>query len=60
MDITDQMVQAAIGKAIEAGLLPRNAVREDPRGSEALIRPIVQAVLATMRHRRQHLASEPA
>lgn len=46
MDITDEMLQAAVRKAIEAGLLPRNARRDDARGSKELMRLIVQAALS--------------
>lgn len=51
MDITDDMLQAAVRKAIEAGLLPRNACREDAQGSKELIRLIVQAALSTGAHK---------
>lgn len=46
MDITDEMLQAAVGKAIEAGLLPRNASRDDASGSKELMRMIVHAALS--------------
>jgi hypothetical protein len=45
MNITDEMVQAAIRKAIEAGLLPRNACREDAEIYKELVRLVVQAAL---------------
>ena len=46
MDITEDMLQAAVRKAIEAGLLPRNACRDDASGSKELMRLIVQAALS--------------
>lgn len=46
MNITDEMLQAAIRKAIEAGLLPRNASRDNAEESKAIMRLIVQAALS--------------
>lgn len=45
MDITDEMLNAAVRKAIEAGLLPRNAHRDDATGSKELMRTIVVAAM---------------
>lgn len=46
MKLTNDMLQAAIRKAIEAGLLPRrHACREDARANEELVRLVVQAAL---------------
>ncbi len=46
MNITDEMVQAAIRTAIEAGLLPRHACREDAEINKELVRLVVQAALS--------------
>lgn len=46
MDITDEMLQAAVRKAIEAGLLPRNACRENANENKEMMRLIVQAALS--------------
>lgn len=50
MNITDEMLQAAVGKAIEAGLLPRNACRENAIESREIMRLIVQAALSAEPH----------
>jgi hypothetical protein len=50
MEITDEMLQAAVRKAVEAGLLPRNACRDDVIASKEIMRPIVQAILAANPH----------
>ncbi|MGE5648980.1 hypothetical protein [Noviherbaspirillum sp. UKPF54] len=50
MNITDEMLQAAVGKAIEAGLLPRNACRDNAVESKELMRLIVQAALSAEPH----------
>jgi hypothetical protein len=39
------MLDAAVKKAVEAGLLPRHAYREDTSGYQELIRYVVQAAL---------------
>jgi hypothetical protein len=39
------MLDAAFKKAVEAGLLPRHACREDTKGYQELIRYVVQAAL---------------
>ncbi len=43
--ITDEMLDAAVKKAVEAGLLPRHACREDNSGYQDLIRYVLQAAL---------------
>lgn len=43
--VTDEMVDAALKKAVEAGLLPRHACREDTKGYLELIRYVVQAAV---------------
>lgn len=43
--VTDEMLDAAVKKAVEAGLLPRHACREDSQGYQELIRYVVQAAL---------------
>lgn len=45
MKISREMLEAAMGKAIEAGLLPRHAPREDVSSYEELMRFILQAAL---------------
>ncbi|WP_136419985.1 MULTISPECIES: hypothetical protein [Oxalobacteraceae] len=45
MNLTDEMLQAAIKKAIEAGLLPRHPRREDAETNRELIRLVVMAAL---------------
>lgn len=45
MNITNEMLQAATKKAIEAGLLPRNACRENLPAHQELIRFILKAAL---------------
>ncbi len=46
MDITDEMLRAAVRKAVEAGLLPRNACRDEANESKEIMRLIVQAALS--------------
>lgn len=55
MDITDTMLQAAVRKAVEAGLLPRRACREDAKESRELMRLVVQAALGAL-HDEPHQA----
>ena len=43
--VTQEMVNAAVKKAVEAGLLPRHACREDTEDYQKLIRYVVQAAL---------------
>lgn len=43
--ITDEMLDAAVKKAVEAGLLPRDACRADTLGYQELIRYVVTAAL---------------
>lgn len=45
MDITDAMLLAAVRKAVEAGLLPRRACRENAQENRELMRLVVQAAL---------------
>lgn len=45
MDVTTEMLQAAVRKAVEAGLLPRHARPEDGRIHQELIRFILEAAL---------------
>jgi len=45
MDVTYEMLQAAMRKAAEAGLLPRHARSEDVRINQELVRAVVQAAL---------------
>ncbi len=48
MYITEQMVDAAMRKAIEAGLLPRHACGSEVAANQELIRYILQAALETI------------
>lgn len=43
--VTDEMVEAAVKKAVEAGLLPRHACRDDTQGYQQLIRFVLQAAV---------------
>lgn len=45
MDLTEEMLDTAVQKAVEAGLLPRHACREDRYGQRELIRFVLQAAL---------------
>lgn len=45
MNITNEMLQAAMKKAVEAGLLPRNAYRENMSANQEVIRFILKAAL---------------
>lgn len=47
MNLTEEMLDIAMKKAVEAGLLPRDACREDRYGQRELIRYILQATLET-------------
>lgn len=53
MIITNEMLQAAMKKAVEAGLLPRNAYRENMQGNQELIRFILKAALDASPLRKQ-------
>jgi len=56
--ITNEMLQAAMRKAVEAGLLPRNAYRENMTDNEELIRFILKAALDASPARRPISAQE--
>lgn len=43
--VTEEMLDAALKKAVEAGLLPRNAWREDRQEYQELVRFVLQAAL---------------
>lgn len=43
--VTEEMLDAAMKKAVEAGLLPRHACREEASDYQELIRYVVQAAL---------------
>lgn len=45
MKVTNEMVQIAVKKAVEAGLLPRHACRDDTGTYQQLIELILQAAL---------------
>lgn len=46
MDITDQMLKLAVVKSVEAGLLPRRALREEFEDAQNLMRMILQSALS--------------
>lgn len=50
MQVTDEMIRQAMKKAIEAGLLPRDALTSDTMGSQDLIREILQGALDVAAH----------
>jgi hypothetical protein len=43
--VTEEMLDAALRKAVEAGLLPRNACREERQEYQELVRFVLQAAL---------------
>ncbi|MDQ9170726.1 hypothetical protein Q8A64_09930 [Oxalobacteraceae bacterium R-40] len=45
MNITDEMLKAAIAKSVEAGLLPRRALREEFDDAQEVMRSILQSAL---------------
>lgn len=45
MKVTKQMLDAAMRKAVEAGLLPRDALRGDSFGEQEVIRHVLEAAL---------------
>jgi hypothetical protein len=60
MDVTYEMLQAAMRKAAEAGLLPRHARSEDARINQELVRAVVQAALDASPGRSASQAAQPA
>ena len=48
MNVTEEMLEAAMKKAVEAGLLPRHACRDDLAVNQELVRYILQAALDTV------------
>jgi hypothetical protein len=48
MNVTEEMLDVAMKKAVEAGLLPRHACREDLSVNQELIRHVLQAALDTL------------
>ncbi|WP_136419202.1 hypothetical protein [Herbaspirillum sp. ST 5-3] len=59
MNITDEMLTAAITKAVEAGLLPRRSLREDITEARLLMRDILKAALAPMRQTKPIVETSP-
>ncbi|HJV50791.1 MAG TPA: hypothetical protein VJ652_05015 [Noviherbaspirillum sp.] len=59
MNITDEMLTAAITKAVEAGLLPRRSLREDITEARLLMRDILKAALAPMRQTKPVVETSP-
>lgn len=66
MKVTNEMIEAAMKKATEAGLLPRHACKEEVSINRELIRIVVQAALdvpyvpqATSRPHLQIVRAEP-
>ncbi|HJV80435.1 hypothetical protein [Noviherbaspirillum sp.] len=57
MNITDDMLTAAITKAVEAGLLPRRSLREDIAEARLLMRDILKAALAPTRQAKSAIAA---
>lgn len=46
MKVTKQMLDAAMRKAVEAGLLPRSALRQDSFADREVIRLVLEAATA--------------
>lgn len=55
MQITDDMIDTAMKTAIDAGLLPRDAIANDVMNRRALIRQILESALqaATVKFEQQ-------
>lgn len=53
MNLTEEMLDAAVEKAVEAGLLPRNACREDFAANRDLIRFVLQAAIDRVQRTRR-------
>lgn len=47
MQVTESMIETAMKTAIEAGLLPRDAMGNDVMNRRALIRKILESALQT-------------
>jgi hypothetical protein len=47
LNITDEMLKAAITKSVEAGLLPRRALREEFNDAQEVMRSILECALDT-------------
>ena len=45
MNITDEMLKTAVVKSVEAGLLPRRALREEFEDAQEIMRMILQSAL---------------
>lgn len=48
MKITDDMLKIAVAKTVEAGLLPRRALKEDFEQAQHLMRMILESAFDTM------------
>jgi len=60
MKVTTEMIDAAMKKATEAGLLPRHARGEDASINRELIRMVLSAALESERnHARQSVPNAP-
>jgi hypothetical protein len=45
MNITEEMLKVAVTKSVEAGLLPRRALKEDFHDAQEMMRAILQSAL---------------
>jgi hypothetical protein len=54
MNVTDEMLQAAMRKAIEAGLLPRRACPQELEINQQLLLLVVQAALNALSAETSH------
>ena len=45
MHITEEMLKVAVAKSVEAGLLPRRALKEDFYDAQLMMRAILQSTL---------------
>jgi hypothetical protein len=59
VDITDQMLKHAVVKSVEAGLLPRRALREEFDDAQNLMRMILQSALSNTGIPQETGASQP-
>lgn len=48
MHITDEMLKIAVTKSVEAGLLPRRALKEDFLDAQEIMRMILQSALSEL------------
>ena len=60
MQVTEAMLQAALQKAVEAGLISRRSIQADAMINREIMQAILQAALAAAHSKERHRSSDSA